>query len=173
MCGLAGFWLPQPTVEHGGLLAACQRMTDSIAHRGPDADGLWADSAHGVALGHRRLAILDLSPAGAQPMHSASNRFVLVFNGEIYNYLELRAQLIDGGVRFRGHSDTEVLLAGFEAWGVADTIRRAHGMFAVAVWDQTSRQLTLARDRLGEKPLYVGFGTGGVVFRKTAKAQIG
>jgi asparagine synthase (glutamine-hydrolysing) len=136
-------------------------MNDRISHRGPDSDGYWHDANTGMALGHRRLAIVDLSPAGHQPMLSADGRFIIAFNGEIYNHLSLRASLekkmtIDSLV-WRGHSDTETLLAGFSAWGIRGTIERCEGMFAIAVWDRETRTLTLIRDRLGEKPLYYGW----------------
>ncbi len=138
-------------------------MTDVIANRGPDSEGLWLDADACIALGHRRLAILDLSPTGAQPMASAGGSYVIAFNGEIYNHLNLRADLDKGarGPAWRGHSDTETLLAGFEAWGIQGTVERCIGMFAFAVWDRQARTLTLGRDRLGEKPLYYGWqGTG-------------
>lgn len=130
-------------------------MAQAIESRGPDAFGAWADPEAGIALSHRRLAIVDLTPAGAQPMVAAAGRYVLAFNGEIYNHLKLRAEL--DGIVWRGHSDTETLLAGFEAWGVEATLQRAIGMFAFALWDREKRVLTLGRDRLGEKPLYFGW----------------
>lgn len=155
MCGFVGFltaghWARDEVAP--GLLA---RMANTIVHRGPDGAGYWHDAASGIALGHRRLAIVDLSPAGAQPMHSACGRYVLAFNGETYNHRDLRREL--GDLPWRGHSDTETLLAGFGAWGIRATIERCIGMFAIAVWDKKERQLTLARDRLGEKPLYYGW----------------
>ena len=112
-----------------------------MQHRGPDDAGAWADAQAGIALGHRRLSIVDLSAAGHQPMHSASGRFVMAFNGEIYNHLELRAELEGMGIAWRGHSDTETLLAGFEAWGVEATLKKTVGMFAIALWDVQSRTL--------------------------------
>lgn len=130
-------------------------MTNQIFNRGPDSAGFWHDSDSGIALGHRRLSVVDLSPAGAQPMHSACERFVLVFNGEIYNHLQLRESL--GNSSWRGHSDTETLLEAFSCWGVMTTLRRCNGMFAIALWDKKERTLTLARDRIGEKPLYYGW----------------
>ncbi|MDP2834228.1 MAG: asparagine synthase (glutamine-hydrolyzing) [Pseudomonadota bacterium] len=156
MCGIAGF-LDTPTSPSSAaqLDAPLDRMGDAIAHRGPDDCGAWHDADVGIGLAHRRLAILDLSAAGHQPMHSPSGRYVLVFNGEIYNHLTLRGQL--GAENWHGHSDTETLLAGFAAWGIEATLKRAVGMFALAVWDRQNRTLTLARDRLGEKPLYYGW----------------
>lgn len=145
-------------------------MTTTIRHRGPDAEGHWASAEAAIVLGHRRLSIIDLSETGAQPMQSSSGRYVLVFNGEIYNFRQLRAELEPLGASFRGSSDTEVLLAGFEAWGIGPCIQRAAGMFALAVWDTESRHLTVARDRLGEKPLYVGWGAEGIVFGSELKA---
>lgn len=138
-------------------------MTDAITHRGPDSEGHWAEEGAGLVLGHRRLSILDLSPAGHQPMSSACGRYLIAFNGEIYNYRELRHAL--RGTRYeehqwRGHSDTETLLAAFSAWGVEATLKRCVGMFAIALWDRKARRLSLARDRFGEKPLYVGFAEG-------------
>ncbi len=141
-------------------------MTDAIEHRGPDDEGAWVDVASGVALGQRRLAIVDLSPAGHQPMTSHSGRFVIVLNGEIYNHRELRA-LIDAGsdsADWRGHSDTEVLLECFARFGIEDALRRAVGMYAFVVWDRQERVLTMARDRLGEKPLYYGWQGDTLVF---------
>ena len=162
MCGLVGFLSPQ-AVHWGELVLQC--MADSIARRGPDDSGYWLDGDAGVALGHRRLAIVDLSPAGHQPMPSGSGRYVIAFNGEIYNHLDLRAELkaMNGRVShamtdtWRGHSDTETLLAGFDAWGIEATVQKCIGMFAFAVWDTQDRVLTLGRDRLGEKPLYYGW----------------
>ena len=139
------------------LEALASRMALAIQHRGPDDAGAWADAQAGIALGHRRLSIVDLSAAGHQPMHSACGRFVMAFNGEIYNHLEMRAELEGMGIAWRGHSDTETLLAGFEAWGVEATLKKTVGMFAIALWDAQERTLTLARDRFGEKPLYYGW----------------
>jgi asparagine synthase (glutamine-hydrolysing) len=168
MCGFTGFLSATGGVDNTQAQATLRHMAHAIAHRGPDSDGYWVDPALGIGLAHRRLAIVDLSPAGAQPMDSASGRYVLAFNGEIYNHLLLREALeSEGGVRapWRGHSDTETLLAGFDAWGIQATLQRAVGMFAIALWDRKSRSLTLARDRLGEKPLYYGWqgqGSGAV-----------
>jgi len=158
MCGFAGFF----TTDQRILVGAEVLVTDmalAIEHRGPDDAGAWVDRAAGIALGHRRLSIIDLSFAGHQPMHSACGRFVLVLNGEIYNHLALRAELLkaEPAVVWRGHSDTETVLAGFSVWGVTDTLQRVVGMFSFALWDSVDRCLTLARDRFGEKPLYYGW----------------
>jgi asparagine synthase (glutamine-hydrolysing) len=168
MCGIVGYWSPAVAAQ----LATIHRMAESIAHRGPDANGLWLDKKAGLALGHRRLAILDLSPAGNQPMLSASGRFVISFNGEIYNHLELRQmlQLQNQAPNWRSHSDTETLLAGIQAWGLELTLRRSVGMFALALWDRETRSLTLARDRMGEKPLYYGWQRGVLLFASELKA---
>lgn len=157
MCGFAGFCQMRSGGEDMRVLAT--RMSEKIAHRGPDDSGVWVDSSVGLALGHRRLSVLDLSPAGHQPMHSRGGRYIIVFNGEIYNHMVLRRKLEDQGDEpcWRGHSDTETLLSCFEAWGVDDTLRAAVGMFALVVWDREARILSLARDRLGEKPLYWGW----------------
>lgn len=158
MCGLIGFFggAPAPAAE---LEATATRMASALAHRGPDGAGAWVDAAAPIALGHRRLAIVDLSPAGFQPMHSALGRYVIAYNGEVYNHMSLRAELDAAGLapQWRGHSDTETLLAGFAAWGIAATIARVVGMFAFALWDTELQTLTLGRDRLGEKPLYFGW----------------
>jgi asparagine synthase (glutamine-hydrolysing) len=137
-------------------------MSRTLTHRGPDDGGVWVDADNGVALGHRRLSIVDLSAEGHQPMRSADGRFVLVYNGEIYNFSEIRDILESAGHRFRGHSDTEVLLAGFCQWGIDETLKKTVGMFALALWDTAARRLHLARDRMGEKPLY--YGRQGSVF---------
>lgn len=161
MCGFAGFFSKQQFDQPAEQIL--RRMSDAIRRRGPDDEGQWWHSAAGVGLTHRRLAIVDLSAAGHQPMLSATGRFALVYNGEVYNHLALRAELAAAGVamQWRGHSDTETLLAGFEHWGVAATLQRAVGMFALAVFDLELRQLMLARDRMGEKPLYYGWQGGG------------
>lgn len=143
-------------------------MSRKIAHRGPDDWGVWTDAVFGIALSHRRLSVLDLSAAGHQPMVSGSGRFVIAFNGEIYNHLELRKEL--GEIAWRGHSDTETLLAGFDAWGVESTLARAVGMFAIALWDREERSLCIARDRLGEKPLYYGWQGDALLFGSELKA---
>lgn len=158
MCGITGY-LARPVDPQAAMEARVTDMMAAIAYRGPDSQGHWVDPEAGIALGHLRLAIVDLSEAGAQPMCSASGRYVMVYNGEIYNYTDLRDALETAGkvTAWRGHSDTEVLLAGFEAWGFAETLKRAVGMFAIALWDRESRTLSLARDRMGEKPLFYGW----------------
>ncbi|KAF1695311.1 asparagine synthase (glutamine-hydrolyzing) [Pseudoxanthomonas koreensis] len=170
MCGLTGFW--QPGAQADALAPVARAMAARIAHRGPDDDGVWADAEAGIALAHRRLSILDLSPAGHQPMPSASGRWVIAFNGEIYNHQDLRAELERAGAApaWRGHSDTETLLAGIEAWGVDATLKRCTGMFAFAAWDRAERRLWLARDRIGEKPLYYGWQGDTFLFGSELKA---
>lgn len=168
MCGITGF-LGASAQTSQDLSAQVRRMADAIAHRGPDSDGLWVDAERRVALGHRRLAVVDLSPQGAQPMVSPCGRYVVVYNGEIYNHLELRTEL--GALPWRGHSDTETLLAAFGRWGVLGSLPHLVGMFAIAVWDRQNHCLVLARDRMGEKPLYWGALPGGdLVFGSELKA---
>lgn len=170
MCGIAGFCdSSRKTEEFGSLIS---KMTRSISNRGPDDFGSWVDAKEGITLGHRRLAILDLSAAGHQPMLSASGRFVIAFNGEIYNHLELRTELESAAAApaWRGHSDTETLLAAFEHWGLAVTLKRCVGMFAFALWDRNEHTLHLARDRFGEKPLYYGWAGRAFLFGSELKA---
>ena len=156
MCGLAGTLdLARQTAEDD-LRARVARMAATLVHRGPDSEGTWVDAAAGIAFGHRRLAIIDLSPTGHQPMVSADGRFVIAYNGETYNFRELRRELEARGTTFRGHSDTEVALEAIAAWGIEDGLSRLNGMFAFALWDRTERRLHLVRDRLGIKPLYYG-----------------
>ncbi len=166
MCGIAG--LVGAHVDAAGVA----RMTDPIAHRGPDDAGVWVDPKGTVGLGFRRLAILELSPAGAQPMGSNDGRWMLTFNGEIYNHLAIRRELEAGGAvaSWRGHSDTETLVEGIAAWGLAETLGRCVGMFAIAAWDIETRALHLARDRFGEKPLYYGWVGGDFVYASELKA---
>lgn len=169
MCGITGFWTP------GGLNLDDARttvtaMADALRHRGPDDEGTWIDPAAGLALGFRRLAILDLTPTGRQPMESATGRFVIVFNGEIYNHQALRRELAGLGHAFRGRSDTEVLVTALEAWGVRRTLEQCNGMFAFALWDKAERTLHLARDRAGEKPLYYGWMGRTLLFGSELKA---
>jgi asparagine synthase (glutamine-hydrolysing) len=169
MCGVSGILL----AGGGGkerLIADVGAMTDALSHRGPDDDGLWVDEAAGIALGHRRLAILDLSPFGHQPMLSRSGRFVLCYNGEIYNFRELKGALEQAGCRFRGQGDTEVLTEAFEAWGVRPTLQRLDGMYAIALWDRQDRELVLARDPMGEKPLYYSWAGPHFLFGSELKA---
>lgn len=155
MCGITGFWQPRQG-DRQTLLERAAAMSRRLNHRGPDDGGAWCDENAGIALAHRRLAILDLSSAGHQPMPSVGGRYVIVFNGEIYNHLDLRGRLAREGhaPSWRGHSDTETLLACFEAWGIERTLQASVGMFAFAAWDRQQRELVLARDRMGEKPLY-------------------
>jgi asparagine synthase (glutamine-hydrolysing) len=173
MCGFAGFLDRSGTLRAEELRAAVGRMADTLRHRGPDDAGAWVDAAAGVALGFRRLAIVDLTPEGHQPMTSVGGRYVVAFNGEIYNFTRLRKELesrADGPAAFRGHSDTEVLLAAVEAWGLDGALRRFAGMFAFALWDRRERVLHLGRDRLGEKPLYYGWADGAFLFGSELKA---
>lgn len=167
MCGIVGVW-----GDKGADPAMVERMARRIESRGPDDAGVWVDAAAGLALAHRRLSIIDLSPAGHQPMCSPCRRYTLVFNGEIYNHRELRAELEGegGGFDWRGHSDTETLLAGLRHWGVSGTLTRLNGMFAFALWDNAEQMLFLARDRMGEKPLYYGRNGGTFLFGSELKA---
>ncbi|MEL3890033.1 asparagine synthase (glutamine-hydrolyzing) [Ferrovibrio sp. MS7] len=168
MCGIAGLLDPHSGPDRLREIAAA--MTASLQHRGPDDGDVWADTA-GIALGQRRLSIIDLSPLGRQPMASHSGRYMLTYNGEIYNFQALRRELEAAGVPFRGHSDTEVMLAGIEAWGLEPCLARLQGMFALALWDHETRTLSLARDRVGIKPLYwYPVGTEGIAFASETRA---
>ncbi|MEX2284982.1 MAG: asparagine synthase (glutamine-hydrolyzing) [Gemmatimonadota bacterium] len=169
MCGLAGI-LTSETRTREELARCGTGMGASLIHRGPDDEGLWLDAEEGVVLVFRRLAIVDLTQEGHQPMTSASGRFMMVFNGEVYNHVELSRELEQKGVRFRGHSDTEVILAAFEAWGIEAAVRRFVGMFAIGVWDRRERQLHLIRDRLGIKPMFVYWKDGQLLFGSELKA---
>ena len=171
MCGITGFW-QRPGADADTLGSDVRRMALTLQHRGPDDEGVWVDAAAGVALGFRRLSIIDLSPAGHQPMTSAEQRYTIVFNGEIYNYLDLKADLESLGHVFRGGSDTEVMLAGFSRWGIERTLARMTGMFGLAVWDAEARTLTLARDRVGKKPVYYGRTNGAWLFASELKALL-
>lgn len=170
MCGVAGYLQG----EHGAGISEDlgRRMATALAHRGPDDEGVWLDAGAGLLLAHRRLAIVDLSAAGHQPMHSPNGRFVLAYNGEIYNHRELRRELeaASAAYSWRGTSDTETLLAAVEHWGFEEVLRRANGMFAISLWDRRDRVLWLARDRFGEKPLYYGWCGGSFAFGSELKA---
>ncbi len=168
MCGFAGFFSRKKNTSHARGI--CQQMIDSLIHRGPDDGGVWVDDHTEITLGHRRLAIQDLSPWGHQPMTSTSGRFTVAFNGEIYNFLTLKHDMEQRGVIFRGGSDTEVLLAAIEYWGLTKSLENFVGMFAFALWDKQDRVLTLARDRLGEKPLYYGWQGQSFLFASELKA---
>lgn len=170
MCGIAGFLDPKRRLSQPQAAELARTMADRLTHRGPDDGGSWADAAAGVAFGFRRLSIVDLSPAGAQPMVSASGRSVLAYNGEVYNPEELRPELERRGIRWRGHSDSELILEAFEAWGVVATAKRLIGMFALAWWDGRTRTLWLLRDRIGKKPLYYGRFDGTTLFGSQLKA---
>ncbi|MBI2962878.1 MAG: asparagine synthase (glutamine-hydrolyzing) [Deltaproteobacteria bacterium] len=170
MCGISGIFETSPSGGAEELGAVVRRMTDTLVHRGPDDSGVWVDAEAGIALGHRRLAIVDLSPSGHQPMFSADGRFGIVFNGEVYNFQSLRAELAPLGHGFRGTSDTEVMLAAIRQWGLAEALRRFVGMFAFALWDRQERTLSLVRDRLGVKPLYYGWAGSALVFGSELKA---
>ena len=170
MCGIAGFWLQRPLA--GKDLGTLETMTGAVAHRGPDGSGYWTEDALGVGFGHRRLSILDLSEAGAQPMTSHNQRFVITYNGELYNAPSLRAELEERGHRFRGNSDTEILLEAIARWGVEDAVGRTTGMFAFALWDHQDRCIYLVRDRLGIKPLYWGTFGSQLAFASELKAIV-
>jgi len=169
MCGIAGI-IDASGRAADALEGVASAMASTLRHRGPDDHGSWADPEHGIALGHRRLSILDLTDEGRQPMVSASSRYVIVFNGEIYNHRELRDRLESRGHAFRGRSDTEVLLAAVDEWGARGAVDRLNGMFAFGLWDRSECQLHLARDRIGEKPLYYGTIGSALVFASELKA---
>ena len=172
MCGIAGFLNLKNNGDYGDWRRSLTGMTDALTHRGPDQSGLWLDQRVGIALGHRRLSILDLSENGRQPMHSACGRYVMVFNGEVYNYRDIQKELeARENVRcWRGHSDTEVMLAAITAWGVEEAVTRFSGMFAIVLWDLKEHRLQLVRDRIGEKPLYYGWADGVFLFGSELKA---
>ena len=170
MCGIAGVWDRRRRESPDRVAALAQAMSDSLLHRGPDAGGLWRDDAAGLALGHRRLSIVDLSPAGAQPMVSSCGRFVISYNGEVYNSDEIKPALEAAGRTFRGHCDTEVIVEGCAVWGVRATVEKLIGMFAMAIWDRQERVFYLVRDRLGIKPVYWADLDGRVLFGSELKA---
>jgi asparagine synthase (glutamine-hydrolysing) len=170
MCGIAGMVDWRAATSGDALRSIAEAMIETVRHRGPDAGDVWVEAEGGVALGQRRLAIIDLSPGGAQPMHSADRRFVITFNGEIYNYRDIRRELQAAGHSMRSDSDTEVLLEACALWGVEAAIERAIGMFAFALWDRKTRSLTLARDRLGIKPLYYAATPERILFASQLKA---
>ena len=171
MCGICGFLMTRRELPPARMNAVIHAMARTLRHRGPDDAGRFVDAAGGLALGHRRLSIIDLSEAGHQPMTSPCGRFVITYNGEIYNFRELRQILApQRGRPFRGHSDTEVLLGAIAEWGVEPALRRVHGMFAFALWDRQARRLILARDRVGKKPLYYGWCGGAFLFASELKA---
>jgi asparagine synthase (glutamine-hydrolysing) len=171
MCGIAGF-VGGDWTSSADVAATLERMGGSLRHRGPDRSDIWIDAENRVGFAHTRLSIVDLSAAGDQPMHSHSGRYVIVYNGEIYNHQDIRDELGSAGTacNWNGHSDTETLLAAIDAWGVRGALQRAAGMFAFALWDRSERSLTLARDRLGEKPLYYGRQGGSFLFGSELKA---
>ncbi len=171
MCGICGFLDPGGMLSGNDLLPAVRGMTSAIAHRGPDEERFWCDPERGIALGHRRLSIIDLTPTGRQPMESFCGRYVIVLNGEIYNFRDIRKNLEEQGVSFKGTSDTEVLLAAISLWGLEKALERSVGMFAFALWDKRECLLTLARDRMGEKPLYYGKMGSSFLFGSELKAM--
>ena len=170
MCGIAGFLDMSIRSNYEERIDLIQRMTNTLYHRGPDSNGVWSDEDVAIALGHRRLSILDLSPLGHQPMKSENQRYMLVFNGEIYNFKELATELTTLGHKFRGGSDTEVMLAAFTAWGIEPAVQKFTGMFAFALWDRQEQLLHLGRDRIGEKPLYYGTIDRTFIFASELKA---
>ena len=170
MCGLAGFLEPPGTRNPEQARSYAARMSAAIQHRGPDDDDVWCDADAGIGFGHRRLSIIDLSTHGRQPMQSESGRFIIAYNGEVYNFPDLRRDLASKGHTFRGNSDTEVILAAIEEWGLKLALSKFVGMFAFALWDRSSRQLHLVRDRLGIKPLYYGWCDQSFLFGSELRA---
>ncbi|MBL0942421.1 MAG: asparagine synthetase B, partial [Alphaproteobacteria bacterium] len=170
MCGLTGFWDLKHTINRDSYTEIAKAMALKIKERGPDSEGVWCDQAVGLAFGHRRLAIVDLSPAGHQPMISESQKTVIVYNGEIFNTAELRDELIAQGHNFRGLSDTEVILEACEAWGIEEAVKRFIGMFVFVIWNRQEKVLSLCRDRMGIKPLYWGFHQNVLLFGSQLKS---
>ncbi|MBU0799840.1 MAG: asparagine synthetase B, partial [Alphaproteobacteria bacterium] len=170
MCGLTGFIDFRQDKGSAQLCAMAKAMNDKLLHRGPDSDGLWAEPESGVVLAHRRLAIIDLSHTGYQPMTSSTGRYIISFNGEIYNFPQLKSDLANLGHQFKGTSDTEVLLAAVEAWGLKQALAALNGMFAFALWDRKEKILHIARDRMGKKPLYYGLAGSSFLFGSELKA---
>lgn len=155
MCGIAGLLAPEFSAEQAEVVAS--QMISVLHHRGPDDCGIWRSQSANLVLGHKRLAIQDLSDNGKQPMLSKSKRYCVVFNGEIYNFRQIASELRKRGYQFSGHSDTEFMLTAIEEWGITDAIKKFIGMFSFALWDRKHKVIHLCRDRLGEKPLYYGW----------------
>ena len=170
MCGITGFYTPNNQTPRAEMHAMGAAMANSLTHRGPDSGAVWQEPDLPLLLAHRRLAILDLSAEGAQPMISASGRYVITYNGEIYNFQTLKKDLVRRGITFKGRSDTEVLLAAIEEWGLNQTLQKINGMFAFALWDRKTRLLHFIRDRLGKKPLYIGWAGSTLIFGSELKA---
>ncbi|MBI5418332.1 asparagine synthase (glutamine-hydrolyzing) [Candidatus Poribacteria bacterium] len=172
MCGISGFININNNLKNDELSTIIKKMNNALHHRGPDDSGVWVDNVSGVALGHRRLSIIDLSSEGHQPMFSNSGRYVIIFNGEIYNFNLIKSELEKSNLttKWRGHSDTEIILASIEAWGLENSLKRFIGMFAIALWDRKEQTLYLSRDRLGEKPLYYGWMGNTFMFASELKA---
>lgn len=170
MCGFTGFFAKDSAASRTELHVTGQEMTRALLHRGPDDGGVWQDPDISMVLGHRRLSIIDLSEEGAQPMVSASGRYIIAYNGEVYNFPVLQKELAEAKVTFRGRSDTEVILAGIDYWGLSLTLQKLNGMFAFALWDRKTRELHLVRDRMGKKPVYVGWADKTLIFGSELKA---
>lgn len=170
MCGIAGLWDARLNLSNSQIEQEVFTMTKTLHRRGPDHTGVWCDKKSGVGFGHARLSILDLSPEGHQPKVSGRGQFIITYNGEIYNFLEIKTELEELGIDFFGHSDTEVLLEAIQCWGLNRTLAKCNGMFAFALWDQKEQKLTLVRDRFGQKPLYYGVVNGALIFASELKA---
>ncbi|HEB71304.1 MAG TPA: asparagine synthetase B, partial [Nitrospirae bacterium] len=172
MCGIAGFIDATCNIPSDEMAGRARKMARAIKYRGPDDEGVWVDETAGVAFGHRRLSILDLSDKGRQPMISANGRYVIAYNGEIYNHISIRKALDKDhyGIRWRGHSDTEALLEAIDKWGMEKTLNEINGMFSFALWDRKEKSVTFARDRIGKKPLYYGWVSKTLVFGSELKA---